>query len=434
MTTLLRNSAFNLGSYAAGTLTALVCIPITFRQLGAERFGLLMLIWGMLSYAIVFDFGTGPAVARATAASLVRDGGRRIAALFRAGVMMQLVLGVVGALLIVLLAPVLLELLSVPRIFRADARLALSAVALTLPIVLIGQSQQAVLEGLERFDLLAYVRVPVGVATYAIPAAGALLGWSLATMMFALFASRVLAGIGFHALYRNSLPDRQEGSSRAELPALFRYGRWLAVSGALTQLLQYVDRYLLSALHGLGAVAQYAAPYDAATKLLILPGSIGVAMFPGLAKDAARTETDAAIARSRVAGRMAIIVLLPVCVILFAFAGPILHMWLGPQLSDQGVAAFRVLLIAMLLHAMAYPPVIMIEAFGRSDVVARYYLVECAAYVPIAVLAIWQFGIAGAAWVWVARTVALLTWSTWYARRWLHAAQPATITEFADAN
>ena len=434
MRSLVRNSAFNLSAHAASALAALICIPIAFRQLGPERFGLLMLVWGVLSYAILFDLGTGPAVARATAASIVRDEGRRIAAAFRAGITLQVGLGLFSAALILLLAPALIDVLKVPAQYQEDARAALSVVALTLPIVLVAQSQQAVLEGLERFDLIAYVRAPVAIATYLVPAIGALAGWSLTRMMLLLLVTRVLAGFALHLLYRRSLPPQQTGTVRTELPALFRYGRWLAVSGLLTQVLLYLDRYLLSAMHGLTAVAQYAAPYDAATKLLLLPGSIGLALFPGMAKDAARTRTDDAVARSRTGARMTMMVLLPVCALLFIFADPILHLWLGPQLTSQGVAAFRILLIATVFHAASIPPVILIEALGRSDVVARYYIIEFLIYVPVAVLGIWQFGVAGAAWVWVARTVALMVWSLWYVRRWLPAQPPATMTQFANGD
>src|SRR5688572_25186305 len=100
MKRVVRNSAINFASQAITVLVALVCVPIAFRGMGAELFGLLTLVWSLLSSAIVFDLGTGPAVARATASSLVADDGRRIASIVRAGVAIQAVLGLGAALLI----------------------------------------------------------------------------------------------------------------------------------------------------------------------------------------------------------------------------------------------------------------------------------------------------------------------------------------------
>ena len=431
---LVRNSAFNLVSQVITVVAALICVPITFRQLGTERFGLLMLVWGMLSYAIVFDLGTGPAVARAAASSLVKDGGRRIGAIFKAGIVIQILLGTIAALAITWLAPTLLELLKVPPGLRREASLALYALALAFPLVLIAQSQQAVLEALERFDLIAYVRTPVALATYAIPAFGALSGWSLARIMFVILGTRVIALVAFHGFYRTMLPPSQSGSTKSELPALFRYSRWLAVSGVLIQVATYLDRFLLSAMHGLTAVAQYAAPYDAAAKLLVLPGSIGVAMFPGLSKDAARNRLDDALGRWQASARMIMIVLLPVCALLLVLAQPILHFWLGPQLGPEGIAAFRILLLATLFHAAAHPPVLLIEAVGRPDVVARYYLVELPLYVPLLLFAVARFGVTGAAWAWALRTGTLMLWSLWYARYWLRQPQNTSSRKYANAH
>ena len=417
MTLPVRNSAYNFAGQVISIVVAFVCIPIAFRNLGVERFGLLSLAWSLLSYAIVFDLGTGPAVARATAASLATDAGRRIAAILRAGLTIQIGLGIAAGLIIAGFAPNLLTVLRIPESLHQDATRSTYVVAAALPVVLVAQSFQAVLEGLERFDLIAWLRTPVAAATFAFPAYGAVAGWPLWQMMLAILCARIAGVLMMYAAYARSLPADQSGMARDELGGLFRYGRWLAVTGVLTQLITYIDRFLLSALHGLTAVAHYAPPYDAASKLLVLPGAVGVAMFPGMAKDAARDRAAESVTRSRAAVRFVLLVLVPVCLLLGVFAPQLLRLWLGPDFGPQGTTAFRILLLATLLHAASYAPVILIEAVGRSAAVARYHLIELLAYLPVVILAIMEFGIAGAAWAWVARSAALLLWSSWYAQR-----------------
>lgn len=417
MTLPIRNSAYNFGSQVISTLVALVCIPIAFRQLGTERFGLLSLAWSLLSYAIVFDLGTGPAVARATAASLATDAGRRIGAILRAGLTIQIALGMLAGVMVAAFATALLKMLNVPASLTTDATQTAWVIAAALPVVLIAQSFQAVLEGLERFDLIAWIRTPVAAGTFAFPAYGAVVGWPLWQMMLAILGARAAGVVVMFVAYRRTLPTNQNGTAKEELPGLFRYGRWLAVTGILTQLITYLDRFLLSALHGLSAVAHYAPPYDAAAKLLVLPGAVGVAMFPGMAQDAARERTAAAVTRSRAAMRFVVLVLAPICALLAILAEPLLQMWLGPEFGAEGITAFRILMLATLLHAASFAPVILIEAVGRSDAVARYHAAELLAYLPIVIWAIWRFGVAGAAWAWVARSAALLLWSSRYAKR-----------------
>lgn len=418
MSRLVRNTAFNFSTQVIGALTALVCIPIAFRQLGPERFGLLTLSWSLLSYTILFDLGTGPAVARAVSASIAQDSGSRIRAIAKAGAAIQLLLGAIGAGLIVALTPVLMDWLNIPPQYHTDGRLTLYALALAVPIVLLGQSQQGVLEGLERFDIIAYVRAPNAMVTYAAPAIGALAGWSIAAMMFAIVAARFLGLVAMSAANARALPQPQRGAARAEARGLFRFGRWLAVSGTVTQVLTYLDRFILSNIHGLGAVAQYGAPYDAASKLLALPASIGNAMFPGMTRDAALDQHASALARSRKAAVITLGLLAPICLIAVVLAGPMLRLWLGSQIQPEGIAAFRILIVAMAFHAVAYPPIYVIEAFGRADVVARYHLAELVVYVPIAVVLIMHYGVIGAAVAWALRGGAVMVWSHIYAGSW----------------
>lgn len=418
MSRLVRNSAFNLTTQIASVIAALVGIPIAFRILGPERFGLLTIAWSLLSYTILFDFGTGPAVARAVASSVARDHGTRIRAIAVAGAGIQLVLGAIGAILLLALSTQLLGWLNVPSQFMNEGRLSLYALALAVPVVLLTQSQQGMLEGLEKFDVIAYVRGPVAIATYAVPAIGALAGWSIAAMIFTIVATRALALAVMMVVNHRALPAGQHGNVRAEARGLFGYGKWLAVSGTIAQIMTYLDRFLLSSMHGLAAVAQYGAPYDAASKLLALPASIGNAMFPGMTKDAALDNHGAALDRTRKAARITLALLAPVALFAIVFAGPLLRFWLGDQIQGEGILAFQILIVAMALHAVAYPPIYLIEAFGRTDVVARFHIVELFIYVPVALYLIARSGVAGAAVAWALRGLAVMLWAHIYASRW----------------
>lgn len=62
--TLIKNSFFNLASYAYLLLTAFFSIPIILRSLGADMFGLYILLASIVPLASVLDLGLGSAVVR----------------------------------------------------------------------------------------------------------------------------------------------------------------------------------------------------------------------------------------------------------------------------------------------------------------------------------------------------------------------------------
>ena len=59
---LLRHTVFNLVGLGAPLLVAVATIPVLIGQLGPSRFGLLTLIWAVVSYFGLFDLGLGRAL------------------------------------------------------------------------------------------------------------------------------------------------------------------------------------------------------------------------------------------------------------------------------------------------------------------------------------------------------------------------------------
>jgi O-antigen/teichoic acid export membrane protein len=152
--------------------------------------------------------------------------------------------------------------------------------------------------------------------------------------------------------------------------------------------------------------------------MLALPASIGNAMFPGMTRDAALDQHAEALRRSRKAAGMMLMLIAPLCLLAVILAGWFLELWLGPQIQAEGIAAFRILVVAMTFHAVAYPPIYAIEAFGRPDAVARYHVAELILYIPLAVGLIMRFGVVGAAAAWAVRGLALMLWSHSYVGHW----------------
>ena len=65
-----RNTFWNLAGNGLPFLLGAVTIPYLIRHLGVEAFGILTLIWGLIGYFSLFDFGLGRALTQQVAARL----------------------------------------------------------------------------------------------------------------------------------------------------------------------------------------------------------------------------------------------------------------------------------------------------------------------------------------------------------------------------
>src|SRR5258705_8130424 len=280
---LARNTIFNVLGQAVPLVVGLVCIPILTKTLGDIRFGLLALMWTIVGYFSLLDLGLGRATTKFVAQALgAGDAGRarQVAAFTAVG---QTAVGVVaGALLAAATSWIVGVLLHVPQDLRGEAERAFRWLALSVPFVVLSLNLRAVLEGAQRFDLANVIRAPHGVLAFALPTVAARLRADLATMVALLLALRVVICVATWVAVRVALPGfRFEiRASRELMRPLLGYSGWVAVSNVVGPVLTFLERFVLGAVAGMGAVAYFAAPYEAISRLLILPASLAGGLFP----------------------------------------------------------------------------------------------------------------------------------------------------------
>ena len=98
---LLRNTIYNLIGLGAPLLAALVSIPMLIAALGTDRFGLLILIWAVVSYFGLFDLGLGRALTQQLAVVFAGEEYERVGPLVATASLLMAVLGVISGVLLV---------------------------------------------------------------------------------------------------------------------------------------------------------------------------------------------------------------------------------------------------------------------------------------------------------------------------------------------
>ena len=424
MSGIARNARWNALGQGIPLLVGLAAIPITAQALGPARFGILGLIWSVLGYAGALDLGLGRATTKFVAEHLSRGdqaAARRVATVASAG---QLLLGVAGGLLLFAATPLLVDrLLHVPAALSSESRLAFQLLALSVPLVVGSLSLRAILEAAQRFDVVNLIRMPSSILVFVVPAVVARWGGGLG-LIVALLAVLRLAGVAFlAAAVRRAIPGFHWDWSggRQMLRTLLGYAGWVAVSNTINPLLAYLERFILGALAGVAAVAYYAAPYEAVTRLLIVPASLASALFPALSGSAggevARVRHERLFQRSL---RFLLVALAAPVVVVIGCAGPLTTAWLGPEYAVRSAPVLAILAAGVLINALAHLPAAYLLGRGRPDLPAKFHLLELGLYAVGAWLLVRAFGVTGAALAWTGRVTVdagLLGIALWRAER-----------------
>ena len=403
-----RNSVLYFLSLGLPALAALFLVPVTVRALGPARFGLLALAWAVAEGSGMFDFGLGRATVRFVA-DATEKGIARLRQIVFASLFSQTAAGLLAGVLLFVLAPVLVgRVFSISPEIAGEATPMFRVLALHLPVLLAAAALRASLEGAQRFDISAALRIPGSTASVAIPAIVAYLGHSLVTIMWWLLAVRVaLLVISAVAVSRSlrigpwRLPE-----SWAILVEMVRYSGWVAVSTALGPILGSFDRFVVGSVVGVAGLGYYTGAAESATRFLLIPVTAFSALLPALAATDARGARERALTVTRSARRQLATVLFPLCLTLFAFAPQILGFWLGDDFGASAGNALRILTVGVFFGGLAHLPMALLYGSNRPDIPARIHIVQAIFYIPLTFALVKNFGINGAASAWALRNAA----------------------------
>ncbi|HYF40102.1 MAG TPA: flippase [Gemmatimonadales bacterium] len=414
---LTRNTVLNLIGLAAPLLVALFAIPVLTRELGTDRFGILTLAWVILGYFSLFDLGVGRAITQIVSGQLSRGQIGAIPDLVWTALGLMLLLGIAAAVACAAASSWLVQVLRVPEELRAETLQSFYLLAVSIPVVMVTTGLRGILEAVQRFDLVTWIRAPLGVFTYLGPLLVLPFARGLVPVIAVLIAVRV-AALGVHWLMcRRVMPSLQEKPRFHTnlVSRLLKLGSWISVSNLVGPLLVNADRFVLGSLISVSVVAFYTVPFELATKVLLLPGALAGVLFPAFAGtyDTDRSRSSRLFSQGM---KVTWLVLFPIILLLVAFAHELLFLWMGADFASRSTRVLQWLAAGVLINSLAQIPFALVQGAGRPDLTAKLHLAELPFYFVGLWFLIHRFGVDGAAMAWTLRAavdglvLVLLAW------------------------
>lgn len=396
-----RNTLWNLAGSAVPLVAGVGLIPLMLARLGNEAFGVLTLIWGLIGYFSLFDFGVGRALTYQLSQLKLNGRMAEVGPTLRAGLLLTLVAGVLGAGVILALASELAKhWLKIQPALQQDAMLAFMVAAVGVVPTTLASGLRGALEGLDRFAASNISRIFLGLWMFILPAWSLYAhGTDLWVITLYLVLGRCLVVLAMMIQLRGEFWAGRTSLQKRHLKGLWHYGFWVTVTGIVSPLMVYGDRFFVSAAVGAGELPFYAIPQEGLLRLLLIPMALTGALLPRLA---AMNQPDAIDAYHQSYQRVKMFMLV-VCLLAAGLAYPVLTFWLSAEFAVAALPIVLVFCVGVWLNAMAMVPYTLLHAKGNPRVTAIFHLAELLLYL----LALWflsaRFGLLGAALAWVAR-------------------------------
>jgi O-antigen/teichoic acid export membrane protein len=400
------NAYWNLAGSATPLIFGVVTIPYLLDSLGVEVFGILTLIWAVIGYFSLFDFGLGRALTQQVATTRASQSLGRLASLIRTGLLLVVATGLLGGLVLAALAPALgFKWLNVTSSLQTSTVHSLLIASIGIPLTTLTAGLKGVLEAYEDFKPVNVLRILLGIANFALPALSVmLLGPSLEFAVSALILARLVV-LWMHIVLVNrkiSIEWVYQNTSKTDATYLVRFGAWMTLSNLLGPLMVTADRFIVSSALGAAVVAYYTVPFEVLIRFLILPGALTVALFPRMAAVLATDKVSAKVLYKK-ALNFVCILLLPIMLLTAMGSYPALLVWLGPEFAEKSWPIAAVLAVGVFFNGIAQIPHATIQSGGNVRATALLHLGEAIVYFPFLIILVHYFELLGAAIAWSTR-------------------------------
>lgn len=401
-----KNTAWNLVGTGAPILVGLITIPYLISNIGLEAFGILTLIWALIGYFTLFDFGLGRALTQKIASCLVSHNVAEIPRMVKLGLILTFLTGLLGGLiLLIIAAPLGYSWLNVTVDLQEETVLSLVVAAIGIPLVTLTTGARGVIEAFEDFKSVNILRIILGIANFGLPALSVMyLGKSLIYIVITLIIARFVVLIA-HILVMNKKLESKWFKCKTKLKQakdLIAFGAWMTVSNIISPLMVTADRFIISSLLGATVVAYYTVPSDMLMRVLILPAALTGALFPRLSSLLASDRQSAFILYKK-SLKFVAVSLLAVCILIILGSHIGLELWLGKDFADHSWIIVCIFSVGIYLNSVAFVPYAAIQAAGNAQLTAYLHIFEFIIYFPMLLGGIVLFGLYGAAMVWVFR-------------------------------
>lgn len=403
-----KNISINLISQIFPIISALVSIPILIANLGVNNFGLLTLAWMITGYFGLLDLGLGRAVTKFVSEKVNEKNTSEMNKLLSTSIILAFCMGIIGFILLYIFSDTLVN--SVFKINKQDSIssiIALKILSLSVPSIILSGVLSGVLQAHQRFDYVNIVRVPVGALMFFGPAMISLYKPNSLVLVFICLACIRIVETIFNFYFFVKLSHFKILNLKLDLnytKKLFNFGSWMTVSSLISPLLIYLDRFFISSLISVSAVAYYAAPAEMTSKLMIIPGAIIGVMFPAMGT-LLKSNKEKAINLYRNGIKYTFLIMYPIVTILLTFSNELLIIWLGNEYATKSELILQILLLGSLFLCFTYFPFALIHASGYPDLTAKIHVFEVLIYTFISWYLINLYGILGGCVAWFLRVI-----------------------------
>ncbi len=378
-------------------LIGLIAIPSIIHNIGIGKFGMVSIFWMIAGTLNFLDFGIPKAITYHVSKKGISD--TNDIDIISSLINMLLYLGC--AFLIITIVSGLFYYYFMGG--NSENILSVLIVVMTVPVIIFSNSYRGILEGLEKFDRIAIIRFFVGTWMFLAPLVVSCFSSSLIIIALSLLIGRVVFLFAFLLFTSPYYKLKPVAIELGKIKPLLKYAIGTSISGIISPLLSYADRFVIGYYCGSYSLGQYASSNEINQRSLILASTLTSVIFPKMAfliENGKWSKLEKLVLTSS----LCVFFIYGVWAVVAKFFGnEIISLWL--KIDDVEIISQLLFIgsLAVAINSLGYTYFSLIHALGKSSYTAKVHIIEAIVYIPLLSYMTINDGLFGAAYTYLAK-------------------------------
>ena len=397
-----KNTFYNLLGNIIPIIFALIFIPPLIKGLGTERFGILSIAWMIIGYFSFFDFGIGRGLTKIIAERIGSNQSDQISKIFWTALFLMVLVSVLAAIGVSFCIPSIVNIFKISKNLRQETTSIFYILALSIPLVTTTAGLRGFLEAYQKFAVINFMRVFLGIFNFLGPLLVLIITDSLFWVIVFLIFTRIIIWILYLLqCFKTSKEIKTEMTvDFNSIRPVLKFSVWITVGNIIVPMIFYSDRFLIGALISAAALTYYVTPFEVVTKLMVVPVALSGVLFPVFS--ASFLNNPDVIKKIFLRGvKFIFLIMYPVVFLVVAFSYEGIELWLGMEFATKSSLILKLLAIGVLMNSLSLIPTNFFEGIGKPKIPTLIILTELPFYIFAMWFAIDRNGINGAAMVYM---------------------------------
>ena len=392
-----KNTVYNLLGNIIPVIFAVVFIPPLIKGLGTERFGILSIAWMIIGYFSFFDFGIGRGLTKIIAERIGLNQTDQIAKIFWTSLTIMVSVSSLAAIILTFFIPSLVNIFKISKNLQHETKSIFYILALSIPLVTTMAGLRGFLEAYQKFATISVIRSFLGMFTFLGPLLVLLITNSLFwIIVFLIFIRIIIWLLYLLQCFKASKESRKIQIDFNAIKPVLKFSIWITIGNIIVPIIFYSDRFLIGAMISATAITYYVTPFEVITRLMVIPTALSGVLFP-IFSASFMNNSDVTKKIFLRGVKFIFLIIYPLVLLIITFSYEGIHLWLGIEFANQSYLILQLLAVGVFMNSMSLIPTNFFEGIGKPNIPTIIISAELPVYLFSMWFAIKNFGINGAA-------------------------------------